>query len=250
MAKDLPAHNKDLPVQEKDFYQELEVGILELSKIIKKYKKQDNLEIELRIGRIVEEEETPGKIYFESGLSNQEFYEKIQSQLEKCEVWQKKIKNKTEEYIHKNLRKTVSFNGKKLVKPTYIQKDKIYNLDLTYTNTPYDIRISVAKEIEDNDIKFKNSDAKILRKKERTSYFYKDYRIDLTEVNSIDNNGIETKTYELEVELLNLKNNVNDIYRAHSSLLLTRDFINMCETIEDGKIEINIEHAFKDKMQL
>ena len=205
MAKDLPAHNKDVPDKEKDFYQELEVGILELSKIIKKYKKQDNLEIELRIGRIVEEEETPGKIYFESGLSNKEFYEKIQSQLEKCEVWQQKIKNKTEEYIHKNLRKTVSFNGKKLVKPTYIQKDKIYNLDLTYTNTPYDIRISVAKEIEDNDIKFKNGDAKILRKKERTSYFYKDYRIDLTEVNSIDNNGIETKTYELEVELLNLK---------------------------------------------
>ena len=37
--------------------------------------------------------------------------------------------------------------------------------------------------------------------------------------------------YEMEIEFLNLKNDVSDIYRAHSGLLIIRDIINMCEPI-------------------
>ena len=56
------------------------------------------------------------------------------------------------------------------------------------------------------------------------------YRIDLTEVEQI-NNQVSEINYELEVEFMNLKNDVSDKYRAHSGLLLIRDIINMCEEI-------------------
>ena len=143
----------------------------------------------------------------------------------------KVVNTKSEELCANGIRRVVSFNGKKVLKHQCIRKERIVTKDLTYTGTPYDIRISVAKEIMVED-KIKTG---ITRKKNRISYYHKDYRIDLTEVEQIAN-GVSNINYELEVEFLNLKNDTIDMYRGHCGLLLMRDMINMCEKIEKDSI--------------
>jgi hypothetical protein len=207
-----------------DFFEELKIGIDTLSKFFAEYKNKDNIEIELRIGQIQHDG-------FKPGLGTKDFYNKIKNTLDTCKTWTKVINNKSEELCSNGLRRITSFNGKKVMKHQCMRKERILTKDLTYTGTPYDIRISIAKEIESED-KIKTG---ILRKKNRYSYYYKDYRIDLTLVEQIDN-GVSIINYELEVEFLNTKNEVSDKYRSHSGLLLIRDMINMCEKIEDDSI--------------
>lgn len=213
-----------------DFFSELNDGINILKELIKKYKASENTEIELRIGQIQENS-------FIAGLNSSDFYEKILEKLKCCNEF-KKIKNTTEDIISDKYRKTISFNNKKVSKQIVMYKNTIEKHNLTYTGTPYDIRISVAREIMVNDVKVQKTTESIIRKKERNSFIYKeDYRIDITKVTTTQNT-VENVTHELEVELLNLRSNVSDVYRAHSALLLLRDAINFCEEIsEDSKLE-------------
>lgn len=218
-----------------DFFDELKIGIDTLSNIFSEYKKNDNLEIELRIGQIQHDG-------FKPGLGTKDFYNKIKNTLDTCKTWTKVVNNKSEELCASGLRRITSFNNKKVMKHQCIRKEKILTKDLTYTGTPYDIRISVSKEVESEE-KIKTG---ILRKKNRHSYYHKDYRIDLTIVEQIEN-GVSNTNYELEVEFLNTKNEISDKYRSHSGLLLMRDMINMCEKIDkDSVLEFPDEESESD----
>ena len=205
-----------------DFENELKAGIDKLSILICEYKKKDNIEIELRLGQIQFNE-------FKSGLGSKDFFIKIKDTLDSSKVWDKVINNKHEELCINGIRRTTMFNGKKVMKHQCIKKERILNVDFQYSGTPYDVRISVSKEIPVED-KIKNGTG-VLRKKNRFSYYYKDYVIDLTMVEQIEN-GVSDIVYELEVEFKNLKNDISDKYRAHSALLLLRDIINMCEKLQ------------------
>ena len=207
-----------------DFFDELKIGIQELSKIMHEHKLKDNIEIELRIGQIQHDG-------FKPGLGTVEFYNKIKNTLDTCQDWIKVVNSKTEELCSNGMRRTISVNDKKIIKHQCMKKERILVKDLTYTGTPYNIRISVCKEIDVNN-KIKIG---IIRKKNRLSYYYKDYIIDLTIVEQIEN-GVSTINYEIEVEFINTKNEVSDMYRSHSGLLLMRDMINMCEEIEKDSI--------------
>lgn len=211
-----------------DFLEELKIGIDKFSSLICQYKKKENIEIELRLGQIQFNE-------FKSGLGSKHFFYKIKDTLDTAKCWDKVINNIHEELCLNGLRRTTVFNGKKVMKHQCIKKERLINIDLKYSGTPYDIRLSVSKEIPTDD-KIKNG-LGIIRKKNRFSYYYKDYVIDLTIVEQIDN-GVSETYYELEVELINLKNNISDKYRAHSGLLLLRDIINMCEKIKNDSILI------------
>ena len=207
-----------------DFESELQIGINKLMSLISEYKKKDKVEIEIRLGQIQHNG-------FKSGLGSKDFYNRIKNTLDSSKAWTKIINTKTEEYCESGLKRITSFNGKKVMKHQSIKKNKISTIDLQYYGTPYDIRLCVSTEIPVEDkINVKNS---TLRKKNRYSYIYKDYQIDLTQVEQIYN-GVSEINFELEVELNNLQNNVIDKYRAHSALLLIRDIINMCEKIESG----------------
>lgn len=215
-----------------DFFDELKIGIEKLSEIISENKKKENLEIEVRIGQIQHDG-------FNPGLNSKEFYDKIKTTLDTCKIWKKVINNKTEELCSNGIRRTLTYNGKKVMKHQCIRKEKILTTDLSYSGTPYDLRISASKEIPVED-KIKTGTG-ILRKKNRFSYYHEDYRIDLTIVEQIEN-GVSCINYELEVELLNIKNEISDKYRAHSCILLMRDMINMCEKIEKGsKLELLVK---------
>jgi hypothetical protein len=207
-----------------DFSDELKCGIETLSKIISQYKKTDYIEIELRLGQIHED-------CFKPGLGSKDFFDKIKAHLDSAKCWSKTVNNKSEELCNNGIRRTTMFNGKKVMKHQCIKKEKLSNINLEYPGTPYDIRISVSKELPVEDKIKPNSG--VLRKKNRHSYYYKDYIIDLTEVEQIENN-VSQINYELEVEFTNFKSDVSDMYRAHSGLLLIRDIINMCEKIESG----------------
>lgn len=213
----------------KDYFSELEDGINIIKEIIKKYKKNENLEIELRIGQIQEGSFIPG-------LNSKKFYDLIKEKLDSSSELTK-TSTVTEDKIVDNYKKTTSFNGKKITKQAVQSKNNIEKYNLTYTGTPYDIRIAVSKEEIVQSNLFKEKKNSIVRKKYRDSYTYKDYRIDLTKVITI-NNTVETINYELEIEFLNLTNNISDVYRAHSGLLLLRDCIDFCEKIsDDAKLE-------------
>ena len=207
-----------------DFYNELKEGIDSLSSIICENKKKENIEIELRLGQIQFNE-------FKSGLGSKDFFIKVKDTLDTAKCWDKIVNNKHEEICYNGIRRTTMFNGKKVMKHQCMKKERVSNTNFEYSGTPYDIRISVSKEIPVED-KIKTGMG-LIRKKNRFSYYYKDYVIDLTTVEQIDNGVTETH-YELEVEFINLKNCVIDKYRAHSGLLLMRDIINMCEKIEQG----------------
>jgi len=223
-----------------DFEDELNDGINVLSSIIYEYKKKDNIEIEIRLGQIQFNE-------FKPGLGSKEFFFKIKDKLDSSTVWDKVINNKHEELCLNGIRRTIMFNGKKVMKSQCIKKERILNSNLQYSGTPYDVRISVSKEIPVED-KIKLGTG-ILRKKNRYSYYFKEYVIDLTIVEQIEN-CVSVIIYELEVEFTNLKNDISDKYRAHSGLLLLRDIINMCEKIEDNsKLILQKNNKLKNLME-
>jgi hypothetical protein len=217
--------NKSSNINTNDFFDELKIGVESLSGIFAEYKKKENIEIELRIGQLHHDG-------FKPGLGTKDFYNKIKNTLDTSKSWIKIVNTKSEELCANGLRRMTTFNGKKVMKHQCIRKERILNNDLTYTGTPYDIRVSVSKEIEVADERIKMG---ILRKKNRHSYYYKDYRIDLTIVEQIEN-GVSSINYEVEVEFLNIKNEVSDKYRSHSGFLLMRDMINMCEKIEEDSV--------------
>lgn len=217
-----------------DCIEELNDGIKILQNIIKEYKNNNDIEIELRIGQIIDDS-------FKSGLNSEHFYNIIKEKLNSCKDWSKVLHTKTDELNYNGIRKITHFNGKKIAKSSCIKKQRLKNINLKYKNTPYDIRISVSKET-DSETRIKTG---TLRVKERDSYFYKDYRFDLTKVTQTENT-LKSIIYEFEVEFINLENDVSDLYRAHSGLLIMRDIINMCEEISDAKLELNCQEEMNN----
>ena len=117
-----------------DYYEELKIGIENLSSILAEYKNNQNLEIEIRLGQI----QFNG---FNSGLGSKDFYNKIKNILDSSKCWEKITNNKTEELCLNGLRRTTILNGKKVMKHQCIKKEKVLTKDLKYKNTPYDIRL-------------------------------------------------------------------------------------------------------------
>ena len=108
-----------------DYYNELEAGIIVLKDLISNFKNNNNIEIEIRIGRIVD-------VSFLPGLNNLEFFEKILLNLKSNKNWTKIEEINTKEYV---------FDTFKLVtkedKPIYkISKNVKFKKDFIYENSP------------------------------------------------------------------------------------------------------------------
>ena len=220
---------------ETDYINQFNGSIGDFEKIIEKYKKNSVIEIEVRIGRF-----ESGK--FIPGLNSKEFFDKIKNTLNISKCWTKVNNIITEDLCQDNIKRITFLNGKKVTKHIYQMKEKVIYIDYSYENTPYDIRINISKETTVLDKKIKSTEG-LTRKKNRQSFIFKDYSIDLTEVTIIEN-GIETINYEVEVELINLESDVSNFYRAHQTLLIIRDLINMCESIlpESKFVKIQEKH--------
>lgn len=198
-----------------DNFSQLKPAIIVLEGLIKKYKTRKNVEIEIKLGRI---DKT-----FISGIHSESFYNKIKDALNSYTGWDTVNEQTTIDYIKDSYRKTGD---------SIIHKKRLETVNFTFQGTPYDFRICVSTETPCTLSSFNPS---LTRKKNRTSYVYKECRLDLTKVEEETNDEI-IMNEEFEVELINLNSSTSDRYRAHSALLKIRDIINICEKIEDSSL--------------
>lgn len=193
-------------------YNQLKPAINVLEKLIKKFKNQHNIEIEIKLGRVDDNKFVPG-------IMSESFYNKIKKTLDDCKKWENVIQVNTVEYINKNLRK---------IDNKIYSKKRIENHVFTFNGTPYDFKISVSEENLIEDLNTIQHD--LIRKKNRTSYIYKECKFDLTMVEEENDDEIIVNE-EFEIELIKLNSKTQDNYRAFSALLKIKDVINMCENI-------------------
>lgn len=95
-------------------------------------------------------------------------------------------------YIQNNLKIRATYTNESLI--SCIEKRKICHIHIHYPNSPYDVRITISTE---NPIKFddKGSTPLYSRIKDRMSYIYQFFIIELTSVTDNSNSK-----YELEIE--------------------------------------------------
>jgi hypothetical protein len=203
-----------------DHYELLEPAINCLKNFIERYKMLKNVEIEIKIGRLEDG-------IFEPGLNSDAFYDKIKQILDSSKAWIDINNTNTKEYISKDIKK---------VENKYIQKKRLETAIFKFNGTPYDFKITVSQELNNNCKNFKSEQ---IRSKNRTTYMLKECQFDLTKVETeTDDEIIENE--ELEVELINLNSNTSDKYRAHSALLKIYDVINMCEEISKNATIVKV----------
>lgn len=196
-----------------DYYNQLEPAIKTLQELIKTYKSTQNVEIEIKLGRIDDK--------FMTGIHSEHFYDKIKTALDSYSGWDSVNHENTIDYINNSYRKTGN---------NIIHKERLKSVNFNFKGTPYDFRICVSTEKLSNLDSFKHS---LVRRKNRISYVYKECKLDLTKVEEESKDEI-VENEEFEIELLKLNSNTSDLYRAHSALLKIRDIINICEKIEDS----------------
>jgi hypothetical protein len=147
-------------------------------------------ELEFRLGYIDEQNK------FKSSLK-ESFFNNILEKLQHSSVMKmKKTVSIDEIYTSKE-----SFNDKYIKNDKGINhKIKISNYDFKRSESPFDVRVSLNREITVDSIpsSYKKT---ITRNKERWSFYYKKWRYDLTKVITSGPSGSET-SYETEIELL------------------------------------------------
>lgn len=195
-----------------DHYKQLEPAIKTLEELIKKYKKVKNVEIEIKLGRIEDN--------FVNGIHSIDFYNTIKSTLDNYKHWDSVNIENTVDYIKDSYRKSGNI---------IICKKRLETVNFNFKGTPYDFRICVSTE---NKCDLKSFKHNFIRRKTRTSYIYKECKLDLTKIEEETEDEI-IENEEFEVELIKLNSSTSDLYRAHSALLKVRDIINICEKIED-----------------
>jgi len=158
-----------------------------------------NLEVEGRLGRIIDDEP------FDTNIS-EEYYIKILELLKGCNEWESESYIETKDYFSNNKRFTENLKTKDV---NCMKKRRLKNFNLKCEDGEFDLRISFSIE-EPCDVsgfeKVKEK-CKRTRTKKRNTYIRKDYKYELTEVIT------ETETakeigYEYEVEYN--KNQYND----------------------------------------
>lgn len=204
-------------------------------------------EIEVRLGFLSELEESECQM-FDSNIGEQ-YFNKILSTLREFKEWREIETTTTTDYYADNLRLTVAKNGSK----SCMEKNRIKDIDFTYDETPFDIRISVSQEIPKDPSEFPKSKKKITktRRKNRTSFHHEYWTFDITEVIKSEDD-IESTSYEIELELNDcakaLKENpgdVNVMWIAHSTMLKLRQLVYMCETPSEETQMIFIKEKIK-----
>jgi len=195
-------------------------AIEKLKNYVEKYKDEDHLEIEFRLGYLDNEE-------FKTDVGK-EFFDKITDQLVDSEVWSSIDTENSEDYFFNGRRLTIS---EKDPKGICIKKDKLAVIDFIFSGTGFDLRVSFSKEMPSN--RFPKEKANYKRIKERTSYNFKHLSFDLTKV-TFEDNTVEDHVFEIELETkkLDLKT-MTSHYLVHDSLMKIKDMVKMCEEIDD-----------------
>jgi hypothetical protein len=200
-------------------------AIVHLKDYVEKFSNEDNLEVEIRLGYLEDDE-------FKTNIGK-EFFNKITTQLEDCEVWESVTNENSEDYFYNGRRLSITTENPK---GTCIKKEKLGVFDFMFDGSGFDIRVSFSKETPSK--RYAKDKASYKRNKERTRYLFKNSFFDTTKV-TVDDNGVEDNLYEIEIETkkLNLKE-TSSHYFIHDALLKIRDVVKMCEDIDESESKI------------
>jgi len=205
-------------------------ALINIIPIVEKYKDQKDIEIEFRLGYLENDR-------FNSNIPEL-FFKKIFDKLNNSTMFHNE-KREMLDTFNNGLRRT-----KDLVKnrSTVIKKEKIASFDFSLLNTPFDIRVSISREIKMSIKDFKETSNSYRRHKNRTSFSYKSWSFDLTEI-SYEENSVKYNLFEVELEIENLKSDIN--YIIHSSLLKVRDMALFCE--DEGPTSFKLMKKYINK---
>ena len=137
----------------------LRTGVRELVNIIDELPDKQNIEIEIRLGFF----EQDG---FDTNI-HEDFFGKIIDRLQSNPNWDRTETSMYDDYHSKGMRLRISEDGNRQC----IKKIRIAHIDLTFDTTPFDVRISICKEL--NCTIPKNFDDCKARHKMRHSFFHK-----------------------------------------------------------------------------
>lgn len=201
-----------------------------LKDLVEKYKNEEGLEIEFRLGYINNDE-------FKTNIGK-EFFDKITTKMSSVNM--KSTHEQTKDFFHNG--KRLSYNIRDITdgndydtKGTCIIKEKLATVDFIFAGTGFDVRVSFSKETPTTG--FPKDKASYTRTKDRTSYFHGNISYDFTKVTT-KNNTVDIHVYEVELEIKNLDlEKFTSHYLIHDSLLKLKDIVQMCEDIdEDAKL--------------
>jgi hypothetical protein len=196
-------------------------AIAKLKEYIEKYKDEEYLEIEFRLGYLEDDE-------FRTDIG-QEFFNKINDKLVDSEVWSSISYEKSEDYFYNGKRLSIT---EKNPNGTCIKKEKLAIFDFIFCGTGFDLRVSFSREIPSNNFPIEKAIYK--RVKERHSYNYKHLSYDLTQV-TLEDNSVEDHVFEIELEIKQIDlSKMTSHYLIHDSLLKIKDMVEMCEEIDDN----------------
>ena len=172
--------------------------------VIKTYKDQPHVEVELRLGTL---QEGVRSSRFETNVGKEAF-DYVKRGLDKYRGWDKVVESSTEVFYNDNKRQTEDEEGN----IESIVKTKIKNIDQRMEGKKFDVRLGMSKEVpavveEGQEIEYDRSVVK-----ERKSYVRKDVSIDVTKVTGEfqDKDDEETEKYQIELEILNVASKSDD----------------------------------------
>lgn len=183
--------------------------------------KTNNIEFELRIQNISEEQ-----------------FKKTKREIEKDEYFLSKKKLISNSVILSNNIRIETFENKK----KYQKKDEIKKFKFILNNTPIKLSLSSENDINPSNITDKRN--LLTRTKNRMTYEFQHFNIDLTEVNTIDNiKNTNYNSFEIEIEFLTFdinENIIEDIIRYIFNIMFPKkySFIDN-ETEKSVRIEYN-----------
>lgn len=210
-----------------------------------KYGFQEDAEIEIRLGHT--EVKGKGK-RFVPGIQ-EEMFVKIYGTLLSNTRWESTERHVTKDYSDGEIRITMNERCDVLA---VIRKKTVWATDVEMMEGPFDFRVGVAREtpvqLSREELEKVVQHSKIVRLKDRHSFFYKHWRYDLTMVH-YDQKRRETEMedgemesdyvceVELEVRGRQLeKNEFNALYLAESTILKVFDLAYMLEPLDPKEV--------------
>lgn len=185
---------------------------------IEKHKNDEHIEIEMRLGKF------NGKM-FDTNVGKDAF-DKIMTGLQKYKQWEQVVLSDQEVFYRErdNTRITVDDNTGD---ETIVQKERIKNEDFKkIKNSPYDLRISISKELPIEDIEDREMDKK--KTKTRVSFIRKNLSIDMTKCTGDmhDMDAEDPVTYQIELEIID-PSRIHDKDELFNIIHKVKDVINI-----------------------
>lgn len=185
---------------------------------IEKHKNDEHIEIEMRLGKF------NGKM-FDTNVGKDAF-DKIMTGLQKYKQWEQVVLSDQEVFYRErdNTRITVDDNTGD---ETIVQKERIKNEDFKkIKNSPYDLRISISKELPIEDIEDREMDKK--KTKTRVSFIRKNLSIDMTKCTGDmhDMDAEDPVTYQIELEIID-PSRIQDKDELFNIIHKVKDVINI-----------------------